>query len=731
MPPAASADVLRGYVLDPESLPVVGVKVLVVQGDRVRAVLVTDDHGAFGPSAQLPAGAYDIFVAAPGFYMEPRHTSLVDGAQIREINLGLVPAAASEYVVVSGTTADQLRTRVTDSVAVLDRPEISALQAPTLADVLRVVPGIHVIAAGGAGAPTTVVPEGGKPEFVLVLVDGIPQSAFGGVFNAADLSTIDVQTVEVTRGSTSVVYGIRPARALINVLTRQRSNGVNLDGLVEGTTFPGARMAVTARASHGSWNWSLGGEHLQSDGANGQTGDRGVVANDDYARTFGSASVGWHEDPQRNVRATLRVRRSEKGFAGPWGADPGGFNPAIDLVTRERTRDLEAGLWALLQSGPFIHHDVQLAWSRVASDFANADYRSQAVAKQFVARYRLDVEMWKATAFSSGLSHDRERADDALVRDAAGLPLPLVRVTTGWFGEIRHSVRGRLYLTAGLQAQLLRRNAIAANTDPQVWRPAIAAENIVLVLPKIAASWFVRTNANDGWTKLRFDSGEGARPPTARELGFTENPVLRTERTRSMAAGVEHAFAAQRVIIEAGWFRHRDRDLILTLVVPQHATQRLIADNIEDVRISGATLSVTARTASGLVARAVVTWMRADVGRLNAADDTWAPVAAGDPLPRRPTWQGASALTWVRPWGSAFVMAFGRARMPDLEPSRGTQVFDNPGFISVSAGGSLALVRHAEIFVRLTNLTDRRYEEVLGYPAPRRAVAAGLRVSLR
>jgi outer membrane receptor protein involved in Fe transport len=69
--------------------------------------------------------------------------------------------------------------------------------------------------------------------------------------------------------------------------------------------------------------------------------------------------------------------------------------------------------------------------------------------------------------------------------------------------------------------------------------------------------------------------------------------------------------------------------------------------------------------------------------------------------------------------------------MPDLEPSRGTQVFDNPGFISVSAGGSLALAPHAEIFVRLTNLTDRRYEEVLGYPAPRRAAAAGLRVSVR
>jgi outer membrane cobalamin receptor len=35
------------------------------------------------------------------------------------------------------------------------------------------------------------------------------------------------------------------------------------------------------------------------------------------------------------------------------------------------------------------------------------------------------------------------------------------------------------------------------------------------------------------------------------------------------------------------------------------------------------------------------------------------------------------------------------------------------------------------LFARVTNLLDRQYEEILGYPAPRRAMVMGLRLTAR
>jgi outer membrane receptor protein involved in Fe transport len=80
---------------------------------------------------------------------------------------------------------------------------------------------------------------------------------------------------------------------------------------------------------------------------------------------------------------------------------------------------------------------------------------------------------------------------------------------------------------------------------------------------------------------------------------------------------------------------------------------------------------------------------------------------------------------------TGFVTAGGRSRTRDVDPSFGTfgGLFDSPGYAVVHTGINWRGPRGFDVFARVTNLFDRRYEEVLGFPALGRSVLAGIRVA--
>ena len=59
-------------------------------------------------------------------------------------------------------------------ITVIDGQDSRAAVQPSLADLLRFEPGLHVTRNGFRGAPTWVSLRGGDPNFALFLIDGIP-----------------------------------------------------------------------------------------------------------------------------------------------------------------------------------------------------------------------------------------------------------------------------------------------------------------------------------------------------------------------------------------------------------------------------------------------------------------------------------------------------------------------------------------------------------------------------
>lgn len=161
-------------------------------------------------------------------HVAPR--GLRPGRCVAALVLALVlasPAAAQpvfegDEVVVAGSRPQPWSTTPA-TITVITAEEIKRLGYATLADLLRYVAEVQVLAYGGYGQLATTSVRGSGPAGVLVLIDGVPLN--GVMLGLVDLSTIslqDVERVEILRGPFSAIHGSGALGGVVNVVTRVR-----------------------------------------------------------------------------------------------------------------------------------------------------------------------------------------------------------------------------------------------------------------------------------------------------------------------------------------------------------------------------------------------------------------------------------------------------------------------------------------------------------------------------
>lgn len=724
----ALAETLRGRVLDPQQRPVGSADVIIVThpGGHLAASAKTGDDGRFGP-VSLPDGRYDVLVAAPGLRAAPHAVSLAPGTNAN-VQIHLDVAAVSESIVVSAAQVDTPLSRVTDSVTVINRAELQARQTDTVADALRVVPGFHVAASGTPGALTSIFPRGGESDYTLVLVDGIRQNSFGGGFDAAHLSTADVDRIEVVRGPQSALDGDGAIGGVVEIVTRQ-GGPFRADGTFETGGYRTRHASGSASGSHGAWRWGTAIDWLSTRGDTRTFASAGgPVSNADYRRVAESASLGWSDRPGRRLRIDLRSGHNERGVPGPYGSDPLGLYSGIDRISRGINDTYEAGATADFGTAA-LHHRLEATWANLRSRYVSPYGDSTDRTRRLTARYQVDLE-GRLGGVSAGWEIERERNDNTYVTGEAFEPVPVRRVDSGWFVEGRPSLGDRLFVTAGTRLERIERSALEGNPSPFGPRPAFGPDVVWSVNPKLSAAWFAHGPDGRGWTRVRVGAGTGIKPPTAFDIAFTDNPDLKPERSRSVDVGVEQALAGSRLVADVTWFANRYDDLIVAVGSSLAGASRYRTDNIANARARGIETGLSWRPRDDLSIRGAWTWLDTEVlgvDRLPAAAPT--PYVVGDPLVRRPRQQGSLEVTWAGSRGGAFVTVNGRGAMADLEPNFASTVLTNPGYVVVAAGGSVRLNRRLQLYGRLSNAFNRSYEEVLGYPALGRTASVGIRVT--
>src|SRR2546429_4347971 len=139
-----------------------------------------------------------------------------------------VPLAAQEPtdtvalnpVVVTATRIPTPADGVPVAVTVLRGTELRERGILTVAEALRGVPAASVVTTSSYGSQTSLFLRGGQSNYVKVLIDGVPQNAPGGAYDFANLTTDNIERIEVVRGPASVLYGSDAVAGVVQIFTR-------------------------------------------------------------------------------------------------------------------------------------------------------------------------------------------------------------------------------------------------------------------------------------------------------------------------------------------------------------------------------------------------------------------------------------------------------------------------------------------------------------------------------
>jgi vitamin B12 transporter len=213
--------------------------------------------------------------------------------------------------------------------------------------------------------------------------------------------------------------------------------------------------------------------------------------------------------------------------------------------------------------------------------------------------------------------------------------------------------------------------------------------------------------------ELRAGYGQGFRQPSLGELYFplSGNSELQPETSKSW----ELDFVVRPKSGKNRWqinFFSTDIENLIEFDFVEYTNQ-----NIGSAEIMGAELVLETALTNDFYQLLQVTWIDA-----KGADD--------EPLLRRPEWSGSYTLTgsfWNRVRGDLTVIYLG-SRF-DVDPIS-FETVEVGGFATVDLAVAWQVLGELEVTARALNLLDRDYQEVTGYPSPRRRFMGGLRLRL-
>ena len=130
-----------------------------------------------------------------------------------------------DEVVVTATKTSINKRETGASITVITEKEIEQRGNRMVIDALKGVPGLTITQQGMAGGMSSVFMRGAAPRNLLVLVDGVrvnDPTSTNGAYNFADITSDNIERIEVIRGAQSVLYGSDATAGVINVHHQER-----------------------------------------------------------------------------------------------------------------------------------------------------------------------------------------------------------------------------------------------------------------------------------------------------------------------------------------------------------------------------------------------------------------------------------------------------------------------------------------------------------------------------
>lgn len=619
-------------------------------------------------------------------------------------------------VVVSATKTPVPVSQVTSAVEVITGEELQRRQIRTVVDALRLSQGLSVFSNGGPGSSATVRIRGSNADQVLVLIDGaIMNSATLGSFNFSNLTTDNIERIEILRGAQSMLWGADAMGGVINITTKKGGAAPSASGFIEYGSFSSLREGLQVSGQKGPVDVSAALSRWDVTSFSAVNYRRGASERDGFHNWQGSTRIGVTLPRDGRLDLTFRLLQGRINFDN-------GFAPGFDV------------LGAYSNSQQFVYG----------------------------ASYQQPINNW----WNQSLTLTRQTETLGTVSGTTQRNLLTGAISTPFGGqseintvsnrvEWQHNVQVAkpLLLTAGYQYRDQQGENLntAANTvtfnNKSLSSHAGFAQAQLNVWDRVFATGGVRVDdynvfgtattyrATAGYlhqetgTKIRGSYATGFRAPTINQLFFPDfgNTNLKPERSQSMDVGVDQYLLNNRLTLSAGYFWNRYRDMI---VAQQSATvcgvgpfgPNFCAQNIGLVGTKGWEVSVKYALLKDLpgVKRLDLQAQYTNTLTRNLGEE------AGNRVPRIPVDQWSLILSY-QPIEPLMVTLEGRyvgSRFEDVSNTQKLNAFDVWNLTA-----NYEVVKGVQTYLRAENLFNEKYEEILNFGTPVRSVFAGVRVT--
>ncbi len=624
------------------------------------------------------------------------------------------PVVVTREVVISATKTPLPVSQVTSAVEVIKGEDLEKKKIKTVADALRLAQGVVIFSNGGPGTTTNARIRGGKSEHTLVVIDGtIVNDPATGAFDFANLTTDNIESIEILRGAQSMLWGADAIGGVINITTKKGSGKPTASAFVEYGSFASVREGAQATGAKGPVDFSFAISRWDTSSFSAINYRRGATERDGYHNWQGSSRIGIALPNDGRLDFNLRwwnANVSFDGLAGDLASSPadifGSRGTNRDLIlsgsyeqpltswwsqkltlaqSKSRSRQNSGPTGRNLVTGETMSPDPNCFGSNCFFPFT---FDLEVVNRR--VEWQHNFQIGKPLLLTAGYQFREDQGNNP---NNFGTPGNRILSSHAGFVQAQVNIQDRLLMTAGV-----RHDSYNAFGEATTYR--------------VTGGYLIHETG----TKVRGSYATGFRAPTMNQLFFQDPsfpspiPDLKPEKSKSMDIGIEQRFLEDKLKFNVGYFWNHYENLIQFVFNPPI----IGLQNIGQANSKGYELGFSFQVLTELEFH----------GQYTATlTHNLSPQAMGARLPLTPV-DSASAGATYQPIDQLRITLDYRyvgSRVNSF-PVANMQHFN-----VVNASTSYDVTRNWQVFGRVDNLLNEKYEEILNFGTPIRSVFGGVK----
>ncbi|MFA4888164.1 MAG: TonB-dependent receptor [Candidatus Omnitrophota bacterium] len=595
-------------------------------------------------------------------------------------------------VIVSATKTETYQAEVGSSTTVITAEDIKKTGKRTVQAVLRDVAGLTVMQTGTLGGQTSVYMRGAGAGQTLVMIDGVEVNDpidSSRSFNFAHLTIDNIERIEIVRGPQSTLYGSDAMAGVINIITKKGTGKPKVSGYFEGGSQNTFRENIALDGSLEKFNYSFSATRLDSGGiSKAYNGSE----KDPYHNTALSSKLGYKILDSAELNLTVSYADAVTGIDYGANKDVSNYTSwSKDLATRFAFDQSINAWWAHTLS--FSYHDLRRKnkkeWDPVYKNNINDWYKGNN--KKVEWQHNFSPVKWNI--LTAGLEYEDETGSSYYYSDTNGPSTSRQDRKSvdnmGYYFQNQLKLWDKLFITPGVRID-----------DHELFGTKTTY--------KISTAYLISQTG----TRLKANWGTGFKAPTIYQLYSNYgNLDLKPEESKSYDFGFEQSFFEDKVSFDLTYFHNDFKNMINWTDIGSSVYKYM---NVDKAMTKGFEIGAKIRPLENLMFGVNFTYT-------DTKDKE-----TGLTLAKRPKRQANFDVNWAFLPNANLNLGMnyvGKRRDSDYN------TVSDKAYTVFRMAASYDITKNFQIFGRVENLFDKKYQEVYGYATLGRSFYGGIKSS--